>query len=81
VISLSEVLHYSIESRYLQSQHKSAAHGNRILFMKKLWKVAAFVALAAIPLIILGKKTTDEKGLVPESGDESDIFDQELSAD
>ncbi len=53
----------------------------RILRMKKFWKLAAFVALAAIPLIILGKKKVDEKGLVPESGDESDIFDRELSAD
>ena len=53
----------------------------RILMMKKFWKVAAFVALAAIPLIILGKKKADDKGLVPESGGESEIFDQELSAD
>ncbi len=53
----------------------------RILLMKKFWQVAAFVAIAAIPLIILGKKKADEGGLVPESGDESDIFDQELSAD
>ena len=53
----------------------------RILLMKKFWQMAAFVAIAAIPLIILGKKKADEGGLVPESGDESDIFDQELSAD
>ena len=53
----------------------------RILLMKKFWTVAAFVAIAAIPLIILGTKKADERGLVPESGDESDIFDQELSAD
>jgi hypothetical protein len=53
----------------------------RILSMKKFWTVAAFVAIAAIPLIILGKKKGDERGLIPESGDESDIFDQELSAD
>jgi hypothetical protein len=49
--------------------------------MKKFWKVVALVALAAIPLIILGKKKADEKGLVPESGDESDIFERELSVD
>jgi len=49
--------------------------------MKKLWKVAALVALAAIPLIILGKKKVDEKAVIPESGDESDIFEQELSVD
>jgi hypothetical protein len=49
--------------------------------MKKFWKVAALVALAAIPLIILGKKKDDERGIVPESGDSSDIFDRELSVD
>jgi hypothetical protein len=49
--------------------------------MKKFWKVAALVALAAIPLIILGKKKEDERGVVPESGDASDIFDRELSVD
>jgi hypothetical protein len=49
--------------------------------MNKFWKVAALVALAAIPLIILGRKKADEKGVVPESGDESDIFERELSAD
>ncbi|HUI11031.1 MAG TPA: hypothetical protein VL221_11935 [Bacteroidota bacterium] len=49
--------------------------------MKNFWKVAAIVALAAIPLIILGKKKADEKGVVPESGDDSDIFERELSVD
>jgi hypothetical protein len=49
--------------------------------MNKIWKVAALVALAAIPLILLGRKKADEKGIVPESGDESDIFDRELSVD
>ncbi len=53
----------------------------RILKMKKFWKVAAFVALAAIPIIILGKMKADERGLIPESGDQSDIFDQEFSVD
>jgi hypothetical protein len=49
--------------------------------MKKFWKVVALVALAAIPLIILGKKKADEKGIVPESGDETNIFERELSVD
>ena len=49
--------------------------------MNKFWKVAALVALAAIPLIILGTKKADEKGVVPESGDDSDIFERELSVD
>ena len=49
--------------------------------MNRLWKVAALVALAAIPLILLGRKKADEKGLVPVSGDESDIIERELSVD
>ena len=49
--------------------------------MKKFWKVAALVALAAIPLIIMGKKRSAERQYVPESGDESDIFDRELRVD
>jgi hypothetical protein len=49
--------------------------------MKKFWKVAAIVALAAIPLIIIGKKKAAERQYVPESGDESDIFDRELRVD
>jgi len=49
--------------------------------MNKFWKVAALVAIAAIPLIILGRKKADEKSIVPESGDESDIFERDLSVD
>ncbi len=49
--------------------------------MKQIWKVAALVALAAIPLIILGKKRDDASGVVPASGDSSDIFERELSVD
>lgn len=49
--------------------------------MKKFWKVAAIVALAAIPLIIIGKKKPVDIRYIPESGDESDIFDRELRAD
>jgi len=44
----------------------------------KFWKVAAIIALAAIPLLLASKK---EKGLRPESGDLDNIFEQELSAD
>lgn len=55
--------------------------GMKILSTKKFWKVAAVVALVAIPVIVLAKLKTDEKGLVPESGDGSDIFEWELSAD
>jgi len=59
----------------------SDSFSHMVRTMKNFWKVAALVALAAIPLIILGKKKADEKGVVPESGDDSDIFDRELSVD
>jgi len=49
--------------------------------MNRFWKVAALVALAAIPLILIGKKKVADKEFVPESGDSSDIFERELSAD
>jgi hypothetical protein len=47
----------------------------------KFWKVAAIIALATIPLLLIGKKKADERGLKPESGDQNDIFEQELRAD
>jgi len=43
--------------------------------------MAALVAIAAIPLLIMGKKKADEKGFVPESGDDGNIFERELSVD
>jgi hypothetical protein len=49
--------------------------------MSKFWKVAVLVALAAIPLIIMGKKKPADTEYIPESGDSSDIFDRELRAD
>ena len=50
-------------------------------FMNRFWKVAALVALVAVPLILMGKKKPIEKEFIPESGDSSDIFDGELRAD
>jgi hypothetical protein len=48
----------------------------------KIWKVAALVALATIPLLIIGKKRKEQpKGLRPESGDSDDIFEYDLNAD
>ena len=47
----------------------------------KFWKIAALVALATIPLLILGRKKAQEKELQPEVGDSSNIFEQELSLD
>jgi len=49
--------------------------------MKKFWKMAALVALAAIPLIILGKRKVAEKEFVPRSEDSIDIFERELFVD
>jgi hypothetical protein len=49
--------------------------------MSRFWKVAALVAIVAIPLVILSKKRVVEKGFVPESGDSTDIFEQELLVD
>ena len=47
----------------------------------KFWKVAALIAIAAIPLLLIGKKKADDRGLQPESGDINDIFERELSAE
>jgi hypothetical protein len=47
----------------------------------KFWKVATLIALATIPLLLIGKRKVEEKGLQPESGDINDIFDRELSAE
>ncbi len=48
----------------------------------KFWKVAAILAIAAIPILIMSKKKVDqEKGVQPESGDLNDIFDRELTAE
>ena len=47
----------------------------------KFWKVAALIALATIPLLIIGRKKIQEQGIQPEAGDQNDIFEQELSAD
>jgi hypothetical protein len=47
----------------------------------KFWKVAALIALAAIPLLLIGKKKIEEKGFQPESGDVNDIFERELTAE
>ena len=51
----------------------------KILTMKKFWQLAALVALAAIPLIVLAGKQADNKHYSPEPGDDSDMFDRELS--
>ena len=47
----------------------------------KFWKLATIIALATIPLLILGKKKIQDRGLQPESGDINDIFERELNVD
>ena len=44
----------------------------------KFWKVAALIALATIPILLIEKK---KRGAKPESGDPDDIFDRELTVD
>jgi hypothetical protein len=44
--------------------------------MKKMWAVAALLAVAAIPIILLSRQ---KKLDPPVAGDENDIFEWELS--
>lgn len=43
----------------------------------KFWKVAALVAVVAVPLILLAKKKDEDQ--LPVAGDPDDIFGQELT--
>jgi hypothetical protein len=53
----------------------------KVLSMTTFWKAATLVVLVAVPIVLLAKIKADEKGLVPERGDDSDIFDSELTVD
>jgi hypothetical protein len=53
----------------------------KIVSTKDFWKLAALVALVAVPLIFVARKTSNEKNAVPIAGDDSDLFERELSAD
>jgi hypothetical protein len=44
----------------------------------RIWKIAALVALATIPLLLMSNK---KKAVEPICGDSDDIFENELSAD
>lgn len=44
----------------------------------KIWKIAALVALATIPLLMLGSK---KKATEPIYADSDNIFENDLSAD
>jgi preprotein translocase subunit SecG len=45
----------------------------------KIWKIAALVALATIPLILLNSSKKKDEGIL--QGDTDNIFEHELSAD
>jgi hypothetical protein len=45
----------------------------------KIWKIAALVALAAIPVLLMTKK--ERKGDHPVVGDPDNIFESELTVD
>lgn len=47
----------------------------------KIWKIAALVALATIPLILLSSNTKQKKHAEPVAADSDNIFESELSAD
>ncbi len=53
----------------------------RILASRQFWTMAVRITLVAIPLVIAIRKEVARKDLVPVAGDESDIFDRELSPD
>jgi hypothetical protein len=47
----------------------------------KIWKIAALVALATLPLILLSSNTKQKKHAEPVAGESDNIFESELSAD
>ncbi len=48
---------------------------------KRFWQAAALIALAAIPLVALARKTPASDYGVPQAGDDTDIFERDLTAD
>jgi hypothetical protein len=53
----------------------------RILATRQFWTMAVRVTFVAIPLVMAIRKEVARKALVPAAGDDSDIFDGELSPD
>jgi hypothetical protein len=47
----------------------------------KIWKIAALLALATIPLILLGSNNNRKKGSDLIQGETDNIFESELTAD
>ncbi len=48
--------------------------------MKKLWTVAALLAIAAIPIVLAnsGNNIAKKRAVAPVAGDSNDIFEWEL---
>jgi hypothetical protein len=47
----------------------------KLLTTTKFWQLAVLVTVAAIPIILLAGKHADNSRYIPESGDDSDLFD------
>jgi hypothetical protein len=47
----------------------------KLLTTKRFWQLAVLVTVAAIPIILLAGKHDDSSRYIPESGDDSDLFD------
>jgi hypothetical protein len=48
---------------------------------KRFWQAAALIALAAIPLVVLARKSPVNDFAVPQAGDDRDIFERDLNCD
>jgi hypothetical protein len=59
---------------YQRPEHEWGREPN----MKKIWTVAALLAVATIPLIIANTTSAKRKPVVPVAGDANDIFEWEL---
>jgi hypothetical protein len=49
--------------------------------MIRFWKVAALVALATIPIVLITKKKADDRKTRVANADAVDMFERELSAE
>jgi len=47
----------------------------------KVWKIAALVALAAIPVLLISTNTKKKEGVRPVAGDTDNIFESELTVE
>ncbi len=47
----------------------------------RFWKVAALVALATIPIVLITKKKANDRKIEAANNDAVDMFERELSAE